>query len=78
MALPTINLSREDGEKGEERFLLLHPGNVAAEIGRPVPLQRTWGFLPKLGGRSSLIRRKQGMGYRSAVLMVPAVLGVVE
>jgi len=58
-AFLTFDISREDGEKGEGCFWLLHPkrgGKEATEIVRPVPLQRT---LAKLGGRASLTGRKQ-------------------
>ena len=81
MAFPTIDISREDGERGEGSFWLLHPkggGKGAAEIGRLEPLERTLASLQKLGGHSSLIERKQGLGYRCAVSMAAAVLGAVE
>ena len=76
-----IDISQEGGEKGEGYFWLLHPkrgGNGAAETGRPVPLQRTLASLRKLGGRSSLIGRKQGVGYGCAVSMAVVVLRIIE
>jgi len=76
-----MDISREDGEKDGGFFWLLRPkrgSKGAAEIGRQVPLQSTRASLPKLGGRSSLIGRKQGVGYGCAVPMAAAVLGVVE
>ena len=81
MAFPIIDISREDGEKREGCFCRLHPerdGKGAAEIGRPVSLQRKLASWRKLGGRSSLIGGKQGGGYGSAMGMAAAALGVVE
>jgi len=74
-AFPTFDISREDDEKGEGCFWLLHPkrgGKEAAEFVRLVPLQRT---LAKLGGRSSLTGRKQRSGYGCALSMAEAALG---
>ena len=78
MAFPTIDISREDGERGEGSFWLLHAkggGKGAAKIGRLEALEKTLASLQKLGGRSSSIGRKQGVGYGCAVSMAAAILG---
>ena len=76
VAFLSLDISQEDGEKGEGWFWLLQPKRGSRE-------QLRWGDRCHLENMSVLVEvgwigRKQGVGYRCAVSMAVAVLEVVE